>query len=189
MANYSTNEFKLGIKVILDQDPYTMIESEFCKPGKGQAFTRVKLKNLKTHRVIDRTYKSGDSIEAADIAEMNLQYLYQDSDSWHFLDPKTFEQHVVPTDVMGEIGQWLIGDDLCTIVFWNDLPLSVTPPIFVTLSVQDTEPGFKGDTAQGGSKLATLETGAVVKVPLFIDIGDHLKIDTRSGEYVSRVKE
>ncbi|MCG8428252.1 MAG: elongation factor P [Chromatiales bacterium] len=189
MASYSTNEFKGGLKLMLDGDPCSIIENEFVKPGKGQAFNRVKLRNLKTGRVIERTFKSGESVEAADVIELELQYLYNDGEFWHFMDPDSFEQYQADEKAVGESVKWLKEQDVCTITLWNGTPISVTPPNFVILAVTDTDPGLKGDTSGGGGKPATLETGAVVRVPLFIQIGEVLKVDTRSGEYVSRAKE
>ncbi len=189
MARYSTNEFKRGLKVMLDGDPAVIIENEFVKPGKGQAFNRVKLRNLKTGRVIERTFKSGESIEAADVVETEMQYLYNDGESWHFMNPETFEQVAADEVAVADAKPWLKEQDICTVTLWNGAPLSVTPPNHVILKVVETEPGIRGDTATGGSKPATLETGAVVQVPLFVNEGDLLKVDTRSGEYISRVRD
>ena len=189
MATYSTNEFKPGLKVMLDGDPCAIIENEFVKPGKGQAFNRVKFRNLKTGRVLENTYKSGESIEAADVIELEMQYLYHDDEQWHFMQQDTYEQHAAGATAMAEARLWLKGEELCAVTLWNNEPLSVSPPNFVILRITETDPGVRGDTAQGGAKPATLETGAVVKVPLFIEQGELLKIDTRTGEYVSRAKE
>ncbi len=189
MATYSTNEFKSGLKIMIDNDPCTIVENEFVKPGKGQAFNRVKIRNLKTGRVVERTFKSGESVEAADIMDTEMQYVYTDGEFWYFMDPETFEQVGAPETAMVDAAKWLKGEEMCVVTLWNGAPLTVTPPNFVTLEVTDTDPGVRGDTSGGGNKPATLETGAVVKVPLFIDIGDVLKVDTRSGEYVSRAKD
>ncbi len=189
MATYSTNEFKSGLKIMIDNDPCVIVENEFVKPGKGQAFNRVKIRNLKTGRVVERTFKSGESVEAADIMDTEMQYLYTDGEFWHFMVPDTFEQYAAPETAMADAAKWLKGEEICIVTLWNDAPLTVTPPNFVVLKVTETDPGVRGDTSSGGSKPATLETGAVVKVPLFIDEGDLLKIDTRTGEYVSRAKE
>ncbi len=189
MATHSTNEFKLGLKVMLDGDPCSIIENEFVKPGKGQAFNRVKLRNLKTGRVLEKTFKSGESIEAADVVELEMQYLYNDGEMWYFMDQNSFEQYAADANAVADARQWIKGEEMCLLTLWNNAPLSVTAPNFVVLEITDTDPGVRGDTAQGGSKPATLETGAVVKVPLFIENGELLKIDTRSGEYVSRAKE
>ncbi len=189
MATYSTNEFKSGLKIILDGDPYAIVENEFVKPGKGQAFNRVRIRNLKTGRVVERTFKSGDGVEAADVVEMDMQYLYNDGEHWHFMDPQTFEQLSAAAAVMGDNAKWLKEQDICQVTLWNGVPLSLTPPNFVTMAVVETDPGVKGDTSGGGGKPATLESGAVVRVPLFVQTGEVIKVDTRTGEYVSRVKE
>lgn len=189
MASYSTNEFRGGLKIMLDGDPYAIVENEFVKPGKGQAFNRVKVRNLKTGRVIERTFKSGESVEAADVVDLELQYLYNDGDQWHFMDPQSFDQYTASKTAVGDAVKWIKEQDICTVTLWNNEPLSVEPPNFVQLKVVDTDPGVRGDTSGGGGKPATLETGAVVRVPLFIEIGEVLKVDTRTGEYVARVKD
>jgi len=189
MASYSTNEFKSGLKVILDNDPYVILENEFVKPGKGQAFNRVKLRNLKTGRVIERTMKSGESLVAADVAEVEMQYLYHDGTRSHFMVIETYEQYEIDDVVIGDGRLWLKEQDTCLVTLWNDLPLVVMPPTFVVLKIVETDPGLKGDTSGGGGKPATLETGAVVRVPLFVQSGELIKVDTRTGDYVARVKE
>lgn len=189
MSTYSTNEFKTGLKIILDGSPFSIIENEFVKPGKGQAFNRVKLRNLKTDRVIEKTFKSGETVEAADVLEVELQYLYNDGETWHFMEPKTYEQHEINKKNVGDSAKWLKEQDMCTVTLWNGSPLCVVPPNFVNLRIIETDPGLKGDTSGGGNKPATMEGGAVVKVPLFVQIDEIIKIDTRTGEYVSRVKE
>ncbi len=189
MASYSTNEFKSGLKIMLDGDPCSIIENVFVKPGKGQAFSRVKIRNLKTGRVVERTFKSGESVEAADVLDVDLQYLYNDGEQWYFMDTETFEQHGAGPEAVSGARQWLKDQDICNVTLYNGHPLSVDAPNFVTLKVTQTDPGLRGDTSSGGGKPAVVETGATVRVPLFVDEGDLLKIDTRSGEYVSRVKE
>ncbi|MGA7801403.1 MAG: elongation factor P [Gammaproteobacteria bacterium] len=189
MATYSTNEFKSGLKIMMDGDPCAIIENEFVKPGKGQAFNRVKIRNLKTGRVIDRTFKSGESVEGADVVDTEMQYLYADGEFWHFMTPDTFEQFAADKTAVGEAVKWLKEQDMCQVTLWNGAPLSVTPPNHVVLTVTETDPGVRGDTSGGGGKPATLESGAVVRVPLFIDVGELIKVDTRTGEYISRVKE
>lgn len=188
MATYSTNEFRGGLKILIDGQPYSIVENEFVKPGKGQAFNRVKIRNLTNGRVIERTYKSGESVEAADVMEIDVQYLYTDGEYWHFMQPESFEQYQASQAVVGDQAKWLKEQDQCTMVLWNDAPLSVEPPMFVHLKVTETDPGLKGDTSGGGNKPAILETGAQVKVPLFIQEGEVIKVDTRNGEYVSRMK-
>lgn len=186
MGSYSTNEFKGGLKVIIDGDPCSIIENEFVKPGKGQAFNRVKLRNLKTGRVLEKTFKSGESVPAADVVETDMQYLYSDGSQWHFMCQSTYEQIAASEKAMSEAKNWVKEQDICLVTLYNGSPISITPPNFVKLKVTETDPGLKGDTASGGSKSAILETGAKIRVPLFINIGDVLKIDTRTGEYVSR---
>ncbi len=187
MASYSTSEFKSGLKILLDGDPQTIVENEFVKPGKGQAFNRVRVRNLRTGRVLEKTFKSGESVEAADVMDTDMQYLYTDGEFWHFMVPDTFEQYAMGQTALGDSAQWLKEQDVCTVTLWNGEPLSVMPPNFVELKIVQCDPGLRGDTAQGGTKPATLETGAVVKVPLFVEEGETVKVDTRSGEYVSRV--
>ncbi len=189
MANYSTNEFKSGLKIMLDGDPCSIVENEFVKPGKGQAFCRVKYRNLKTGRVLERTFKSGESVEAADVMDTDMQYLYNDGEFWHFMEPNTFEQHVASEAAVADAKYWLKEQDVCVVTVYNGTPLSIAAPNFVTLKVVETDPGLKGDTASGGTKPAKLETGAVVRVPLFLDEGEIIKVDTRTGEYVSRAKQ
>ncbi len=189
MATYSTNEFRSGLKIILDGDPYNIIENEFVKPGKGQAFNRVRVRNLKTGRVVEKTFKSGESVEAADVLDLDMQYLYTDGEFWHFMVPDTFEQYAASAAAMGDAAKWLKGQETCVVTLWNGEPLAVTPPNHVVLQITETDPGVRGDTSGGGSKPATLETGAVVRVPLFLNEGDLIRVDTRTGEYVARAKE
>ena len=184
-----TNQFRSGLKVLLDGDPCVMIESEFVKPGKGQAFTRVKYRNLKTGRVLERTFKSGESVEAADVVDTEMQYLYSDGEFWHFMDPNSYEQYQADAAAMGDGSKWLKEEANCSVTLYNNEIIQVTPPMFVELAVVETEPGIRGDTAGTGGKTAKLETGAVVRVPLFIQEGETLKLDTRTGEYVGRVKD
>ena len=189
MASYSTNEFKSGLKVMLDNDPCAILENEFVKPGKGQAFNRVKFRNLKSGRVWERTFKSGESIEGADVIDLDMEYLYTDGEYWHFMKmDDSYEQLPAGKNAVADALQWLKEQDVYTVTLWNGDPISVTPPNFVELEVVETDPGLKGDTAQGGTKPATLSTGAVVKVPLFINQGEVIRVDTRTGEYQNRVK-
>jgi elongation factor P len=188
MASYSTNEFRSGLRIIMDNDPCIIVENEFVKPGKGQAFSRVRIRNLKTGKTIDKTFRSGESVEAADVVDTNMQYLYADGEFWHFMVPETFEQYAADTEAMSNASDWISDGDMCQVTLWNNSPLIVEPPNFVELEITQTDPGVKGDTASGGVKPATLSTGAVVRVPLFVDQGDVIKVDTRSREYVSRVK-
>jgi elongation factor P len=189
MANFSTNEFRGGLKVMLDGEPCSILENEFVKPGKGQAFNRVRLRNLKTGRVWERTFKSGDTLEGADVMDVTMEYLYTDGEFYFFMEPNTFEQHQADASAVGDSAKWLKEQDPCEVTLYNGTPLSVAPPNFVELEIVETDPGLKGDTAQGGSKPATLSTGAVVRVPLFISQGEVIRIDTRSGEYVARASK
>ena len=189
MATYSTNELKNGLKVMVDDAPCNIVDLEFVKPGKGQAFTRVKIRNLKTGRVVERTYKSCEALTSADVVDVEMQYLYHDGEHWHFMVPDTFEQYSTGEQTMEDAAKWIKEQDLCMVTLWNNEPLQVTPPIFVTLTIAETDPGLKGDTSGGGGKPATLETGAIVRVPLFVQAGELIKVDTRKAEYVSRVKE
>ena len=188
MAKYNTNSFKSGLRIILDKDPYIIIENEFVKPGKGQAFNRVRVKNLKTGKTIDKTFKSGENIEAADVMDTDMQFLYSDGEFWHFMVQDTFEQYAANESAVAEAKKWLKDQDICQVTLWNNEPLIVVPPKFVELKIVQTDPGLKGDTASGGIKPATLSTGAIVRVPLFVEEGEIVRIDTRSKEYVSRVK-
>ena len=189
MASYSTNEFKSGLKILIDGDPYTIVENEMVKPGKGQAFNRVKVRNLKNGKVVERTWKSGDSVEAADVVDADMQYLYSDGDFWTFMLPDTFEQYTAGKSAMGDSAQWLKDGTSCIVTLWNGEPLSVTPPAHVELKVVETDPGVRGDTVTGGQKPAKLETGATVRVPLFINEGETIKVDTRNAAYISRAKQ
>ena len=189
MASYSTSEFRSGLKVMLEGDPCSILENEFVKPGKGQAFNRVKLRNLLNGRVWERTFKSGESLEVADVMEHEMEYLYNDGEYWHFMKTDgSFEQLPADKAAVSDCLRWLKETEKYVVTLWNDNPITVTAPNFIELEVTDTDPGLKGDTAQGGTKPATLSTGAVVKVPLFINIGEVLRVDTRTGEYQNRAK-
>ena len=187
MATYSTSEFRGGLKVMLEGDPCTILENEFVKPGKGQAFNRVKFRNLKSGRVWERTFKSGESIEIADVMEVEMEYLYNDGDFWHFMNSSTFEQIGITDQVVADAKKWLIGQENCEVVIWNDEPISFEPPPFVELTISKSDPGIKGDTVSGATKPAELETGVTIQVPLFVEEGEKIKVDTRSGEYSGRV--
>jgi len=189
MTSYATNEFRSGLKLMLDGDPCSIIENEFVKPGKGQAFNRVKLRNLKTGRVIERTFKSGEVLEGADVVEIEAQYLYNDGSMWHFMDPKSYEQYSADEKAVADAKIWLKEQAICMMTLWNGHALTVSPPNFVVMKITKTDPGLRGDTSGGGGKPATLETGAVVRVPLFVQEGELIKVDTRTGEYISRAKE
>ncbi len=186
MATVSTNEMKAGTKVLIDGDPYSVIDNEYRKPGKGQATNSIRIRNLKTGRVLEKTLKSGDTLEAADVEDRDMQYLYSDGEFWTFMDPKSYEQIQAGKEAMADAAQWLKGEETVRVTFWNEVPLVVYAPNTVELVIVETDPGLKGDTATGGSKPAKLETGAVVRVPLFIQQGEKIKVDTRTGEYLAR---
>ncbi|MBR0574580.1 elongation factor P [Pasteurella atlantica] len=188
MATYSTTDFKPGLKFIQDGEPCTIVENEFVKPGKGQAFTRTRIRKLISGKVLEINFKSGSTVEAADVMDTNYNYSYKDEDFWYFMHPETFDMIAADAKAVADNDKWLVDQADCVITLWNDSPIVVTPPNFVELEVIETDPGLKGDTAGTGGKPATLSTGAVVRVPLFIQIGEVIKVDTRSGEYVSRVK-
>ena len=188
MASYGLNDVRNGLKIMIDADPYVIVDSDFVKPGKGQAFTRIKIRNLRNGRVTEKTMKANDSVEAADVMDTDMQYLYTDGEYWHFMQPESFEQVQADKAAMGDSAQWLKGEESCVVTLWNGAPLAVSAPNFVELQIVETDPGIRGDTASGGGKPAKLETGAVVRVPLFVENGEMIRVDTRSGEYVSRVK-
>jgi len=187
MATVSTNEMKSGTKVLIDGEPYSIIDNEYRKPGKGQATNTLRIRNLKTGRVLERTLRSGDGWEVADIEQVDMNYLYNDGEFWHFMNPATFEQMQAGKVAMGDAAQYLKGEEECQVLLFNGVPLSVTAPNSVELIITETDPGLRGDTSGGGGKPATLETGAVVRVPLFVQQGEKVKVDTRTGEYLGRV--
>jgi elongation factor P len=184
----STSGFRNGLKIEMDGAPYIMIEFQHVKPGKGGAFVRTKLKNLRTGRVVEKTFRSGESVTSPDINQKEMQYLYRDGEMYVFMDTSDYEQTSLLKENIGEGVKWLKEESICDIMFHNGEAIAVELPTFVELSISKTDPGVKGDTAAGGSKPAELETGASVNVPLFLNVGDVLKIDTRSGEYIERVK-
>lgn len=188
MPQISTNEFKPGIKLEIDGQPFLIVNNEFVKPGKGQAFNRVKLKNLMTGRLIERTFKSGDKCDVADINESAMRMLYKEADGVVFMDDNTFEQLKIPLSVIGDTLQWLMEDLNYDILFYNGSPISIEPPTFIEMRIVETAPGDRGNTASGRVlKPANTESGAQIQVPIFVEEGDVVKIDTRTGEYVSRV--
>ena len=189
MGTVSTNEFKPGLKIMLDGNPCSILENEFVKPGKGQAFNRVRYRNLLNARVVEKTFKSGESIETADVGDVEMQYLYKDDQFFYFMDNSTFEQSTASPEAVGEAAKWLRENDSCTVTMWNEKPIAVTPPNFVVLKIVKSDPGVRGDTVSGATKPATLETGAVVRVPLFVEEGESIRVDTRTGDYMSRAKD
>jgi elongation factor P len=186
---YDTSDIRKGLKVLIDGNPYTVVEFQFIKPGKGAAFTRTKFKNLLSGAVIERNIRSGEKLEPANVEEREMQFLYREGEDLVFMDQKSYEQVSVAADLIGEPAD-LMKDNLpCSVLFFNERPVDVSLPTFVFLEVTASEPGVRGDTSGNVTKPATLETGAVVQVPLFINVGDYLKIDTRTHAYVERVKK
>ncbi len=186
MGTYSTSEFKKGLKVLLDGEPYLVADYDFRKPGKGQAVYTLRLKNLLRGTILEKSYRSGDKVESADVTETDLQYLYNDAKNWVFMDDETYEQYEVPKEVLDGNDKWLKEETKVTVVLWDGRPITVNPPNHVVLEVTYCEPGAKGNTATNVMKPATLETGAEIHVPIFINIGDKLRVDTRTGDYVER---
>ena len=188
MAQMSTTEIRGGARLEVEGQPYTVISNEFVKPGKGQSFNRIRLKHLLTHRVIERTFKSGEKLDVADVVDTKMRLLYQNQDGAVFMEETTFEQHTLPADTIAEVKDWLKDDLLYDIIFYKGSPVTVEPPTFMELKIVETSPGARGDTASGRVlKPATLETGAKVQIPIFVDQDELIKVDTRTGEYVSRV--
>lgn len=188
MAQISTNEFKAGLKIEVEGQPYTIVSNEFVKPGKGQAFNRVRLKGLTSGRVIERTFKSGDKADVADVMESQMRMLYKEGQDVVFMDDKSFEQVHIPTENIGDTAKWLMEDVLYDVVFYKGAPVTVEPPTFMEMEIVETNPAVKGDTASGRvMKPAVVSSGTTVQVPIFVEQGEKVKIDTRTGEYVSRV--
>jgi len=185
---YSTAEFKKGLKIEIDGTPYIIVDFQHVKPGKGGAFVRTKLKNLLNGRVVDQTFRSGEKVEKPDLMEREMQYLYREGDRYCMMDNETYEQIMLTEEQVGEARLYLIDNLNVEVLFFNQAPLAVELPNFVELEVAQTEPGVKGDTAAGGTKPATLESGATLQVPLFISEGDRVRVDTRTGNYIERVK-
>ena len=184
----STTDFRSGLQLELDGEPYYIIDFQHVKPGKGGAFVRTKLKNYKTGRVIDRTFRSGERFEEPDLEDRDMQFLYASGDTFTFMDTETFEQFPYEKKQLGENCDLLKEDMVVKILIYEHAPIAVELPIFIELKVVETEPGVRGDTASGGAKPAVLETGAVVKVPLYLEVGEMIRVDTRTREYVERVR-
>jgi len=188
MGMVSTSDLRKKARVMVDGEPHVIVENEFVKPGKGQAFNRMKFKNLINGRVLERTIKSGVMMEEADITYFKATYMYNDGVHWTFMDVKTFEQTEIAKDLLDGADAYLLDNTECEIALWGNRPISVIPPTFMNLEITYTEPAVKGNTANNVMKDATLETGAIAKVPLFIESGMKIKVDTRTGEYVERAK-
>ncbi|AEB41164.1 elongation factor P [Chlamydia pecorum] len=190
MVRVSTSEFRVGLRVEIDGQPYLILQNEFVKPGKGQAFNRIKVKNFLTGRVIERTFKSGESIETADVRETSMRLLYTDQEGATFMDDESFEQETIFWDKLENVKNWLLEDTIYTLILYNGEVISVEPPIFMELSITETAPGVRGDTASGRVlKPAVTNTGAKIMVPIFIEEGEVVKVDTRNGSYESRVSK
>lgn len=184
----STNQFKRGMKIELEGEPFSITEFQHVKPGKGGAFVRTKLKSLVTGNVIDRTFRSGDKVKRPDFEEKQMQFLYKNEDEFHFMDLGTYEQVQVAGEDLGDVQGFLKEELEVSVQLYNGKPMGVELPNFVELAIVKAEPGVRGDTATGATKPAEMETGAVINVPLFLEEGDVVKIDTRSGEYIERVR-
>lgn len=186
---YQLSDIRKGLKVEMDGAPWTVVEFQFVKPGKGQAFTRTRLKNLITGNVLERTFKTHESLAPAAVEEHQMQFLYQDADGYNFMNTESYDQVAIQANVIGDQAKWLVEQMIVTVLFYNGLPINIDLPNFVEFEITYTEPGARGNTAQGTFKSATLTSGATVQVPLFIEQGEWIKIDTRTGEYVERVKK
>ncbi len=185
----STSDLKKNLKILIDNVPYVVVEAQFVKPGKGTAFTKCKIKNLITGSVLERTYRSGESVDLANTENRKMEYLYAEGEHFVFMDRETYEQIHIDADVLGDDSQWLIDNLVVDVLLFNEKPVGVELPTFVEMQITHCEPGVRGDTATGASKPATMSTGAVIQVPLFINEGEWLKVDTRTGEYVERIKK
>ncbi len=186
---YDSSDLRKGLKIVIDDEPYIITDFQFSKPGKGQALYRCKLKNMMTGYTMDRTYRSGDKFEPANLDEVHMQYLYNDAEGYHFMDLNSYEQITLTEEQVGDAKNFLQDNMEVDILFFRGTPISISLPTFVELKVIEAMPGVKGDTATGATKPVTLETGHKIQVPLFIEEGDILKIDTRTGEYVERAKK
>lgn len=190
MGQVSTNDIKAGMKLEVDGQPYVVVSNDYVKPGKGQAFNRIRIKHLKSGRVIEKTYKSGDKLDEADVEEAAMRMLYKEGDSAVFMNESTFDQLSIALEAIGDNAQWLLEDKLYDIVFYKGEALTVLPPTFMEMIITETSPGVRGDTASGRvMKPAVVESGAKIQIPIFIDQGEKIKVDTRTGEYVSRAQE
>ncbi|MEZ5315522.1 MAG: elongation factor P [Chlamydiales bacterium] len=190
MAQVNTSEFRSGLKIEIEGQPYMIVKNEFVKPGKGQAFNRVRMKHLLTGRVIEKTFKSGETFEEADVRESEMRLLYIDTGEATFMDDETYDQMTISLEKIEDMKKWLVEDVIYKIVFYKNEPVTVEPPTFMELEIIETHPGIRGDTSAGRVlKPATISTGALIQVPIFIEQGEIIKIDTRNGEYVSRVNK
>ncbi|KAA3603919.1 MAG: elongation factor P [Calditrichaeota bacterium] len=185
----STSDFKKGQYIEIDNTPYILVDNQFVKPGKGQAFSRTRFKNLENGNVLDRTFKSGEKVQLADVEENSMQYLYSDGNLWHFMNEETFEQLGLNNTQVEEVLPFLVEETVCNVIFFKGRAISVTLPNFMNFDIVYTEPGFKGDTSGNTTKPAEINTGHSIQVPLFIETGEKVRVDTRTGSYIERVKE
>ncbi len=183
---YTTADFRNGLKIEFDGGPYVIVYFQHVKPGKGGAFVRTKMKNLKTGAVLEHTFRSGDKVNKPDLEEREMQFMYKTGNQYHFMDTGSYEQIYLDEDHVGDYGNYLIENLSVKILFYRGEPIGIDLPIFIVLRIVESEPGVRGDTVSGGSKPAKLESGAVVQVPLFLDVGDKIKVDTRTGTYIER---
>lgn len=186
MGSFETSDFRKGLKIIHNGVPYVIVEFQHVKPGKGNAFTRTKIRNMQSGSQLEVTYKSGDRVDDAEVEERQMTFLYKEADTYHFMDAKNYEQVEIPGDSVGDQARFMLPEMSTQIVFWKGRPLTVEIPAHVQLKITYCEPGVKGDTATNVTKPATLETGAIIAVPLFVGEGDTVKVDTRTGEYIER---
>ena len=186
---YDTSQFRNGLRIEFEGSPYTILDNQFVKPGKGQAFNRVRMKNLLTNGVLERNFKSGDTVKAADVSDEQMGFLYEGAGDYHFMNQKTYDQVVLTAEQLGDAKNYLTENLVVQISFWNGKPIAVDVPNFVELQIVKCDPGVRGDTVSGATKPATLSTGYVVDVPLFVEEGEWIRIDTRNGEYLDRVKK
>jgi elongation factor P len=189
MPQINAGDFRKGIKIVLDGEPYDMMECQFVKPGKGQALYKCRLRNLLRGTILDRTYKSGESLEAADVRKGDGQFLYRDPNGLVFMDSESFEQYTISDEIMGEGARFLMDGAVCSLVLWNEKVIEVIPPPHVNVKVTYTEPAARGNSTSNITKAATVETGTEIQVPAFIETGDLVRVDARTGEYLERVKE
>ena len=186
MSSASTSELRIGMKVEVEKEPYLILANEFVKPGKGNAFNRIKMKNMINGRVVERTYKSGEKLDLADIEEKSMRFLYKEPDGAVFMDEKTFDQVSISNETLGNNQQWLMEEIVFQVIFYQGSVIEVLPPTFLEMKITETAPGIRGDTSGRVLKPAVTETGAKVQVPIFIEEGEKIKVDTRTCEYVSR---
>ena len=185
---YSTNQFRKGLKIEIDGDPYNITDFQHVKPGKGNAFVRTKLKNLITGNNLEKTFKSGEKVGKPDLENKKVQFLYREGENYSFMDMESYEQFSISGENLGPAMQFLKENTECSLLFFNSAPIDIELPTFIDFTIKKCDPGVRGDTVSGATKPAELETGAVVQVPLFVDENDTIRIDTRTGEYVERVK-